>query len=74
MYNRRQNEIVQYLADVKFAKTEQLADLFQVSLESIRRDLLGLEKNHVINRVRGGAVYNSLHAQEMAYEKRMKEN
>lgn len=53
---------------------EQLAEQFQVSLETIRRDLLELEKDSSIKRVRGGAVYNNLRAKEMEYEKKMENN
>ena len=44
MYNKRQKEIIRFLSEAKFAKMEQLAEQFQVSLETIRRDLLELEK------------------------------
>lgn len=74
MYNKRQKEIIRYLSEAKFAKIEQLAEQFQVSLETIRRDLLELEKNSSIKRVRGGAVYNNLRAKEMEYEKKMENN
>lgn len=71
MYSKRQNEMIRYLSEVKFSKIEELAGLFHVSIETVRRDLLELEKESSIKRVRGGAVYNSLRAQEMEYEKRM---
>lgn len=74
MRNDRQNEIVRYLSEIKFAKIEQLAEVFQVSIETIRRDLLELEKDSSIKRIRGGAVYNNLRAQEMEFEKKMEKN
>ena len=74
MYNKRQKEIIRFLSEAKFAKMEQLAEQFQVSLETIRRDLLELEKDSSIKRVRGGAVYNNLRAKEMEYEKKMENN
>lgn len=74
MYNERQKEIILYLSEVKFAKMEQLSEQFQVSLETIRRDLMELEKESSIKRVRGGAVYNNLRAKEMEYEKKMGNN
>ncbi len=43
-------------------------------METIRRDLLELEKDSAVKRVRGGVVYNSLRAQEVEYEKRMENN
>lgn len=74
MQNKRQNEIVRYLSEVKFAKIEQLAEVFHVSIETIRRDLLELEKDSSIKRIRGGAVYNNLRAQEIEYERKMEKN
>lgn len=52
MQNKRQGEIVRYLSEVKFSKIEQLAEVFQVSIETIRRDLLELEKDSSIKRIR----------------------
>lgn len=71
MYNKRQNEIIQYLTEVKFAKIEQLAERFQVSAETIRRDLMEFEKDSCVKRVRGGAVYNNLRGREIAFEKKL---
>ena len=74
MQNKRQGEIVRYLSEVKFSKIEQLAEVFQVSIETIRRDLLELEKDASIKRIRGGAVYNNLRAQEMEFERKLEKN
>lgn len=73
MYRKRQSEIINYLSDVKVAKIEQLAEIFQVSIETIRRDLMELEKDSVVKRIWGGVVYNNLRAREWAYEKRMED-
>lgn len=73
-YNRRQEAIIRYLAEVKFVRTEHLAEMFQVSPETIRRDLLELEKDSSVKKVRGGAVHSCLRAQELEYEKRMESN
>lgn len=74
MYNERQQEMLQHLSEVKFAKAEKLADLFGVSLETIRRDLLELEKNSSIKRIRGGATYNGLRARELEFAIKMENN
>lgn len=74
MYSKRQEEILRYLSENKFARAAWMAELFQVSVETIRRDLMELEKDSCVKRVRGGAVYSGLRAQEMEYEKRMKNN
>lgn len=74
MYNNRQKNIMQHLAEVKFARVDQLAELFNVSIETIRRDLLDLEKEGSIQRIRGGAIYNKLRAKEIEFEKKLEEN
>ena len=65
MYNERQKKIIPHLSEVRVAKIEELAELFHVSMETIRRDLMELEKDSSIKRIRGGAVYNNLRAREM---------
>ncbi|MCI8950114.1 MAG: DeoR/GlpR transcriptional regulator [Lachnospiraceae bacterium] len=74
MYNERQKELIRYLSEVKFAKAEQLAERFQVSLETIRRDLMELEKDSSIRRIRGGAVYSNMRAKELEFAKKMENN
>lgn len=74
MYNKRQQEMLRHLSEVKFAKVEQLADLFGVSPETVRRDLLELEKNSSIRRVRGGATYSSLRAKELEFAIKLEHN
>lgn len=74
MYNERQREMVKYLSEVKFARVEQLSELYQVSIETIRRDLISLEQNSSIKKVRGGAVYSNLRAKELEFSKKMENN
>lgn len=74
MYNERQKAIIKYLFEMRFAKAEQLAEQFGVSLETIRRDLKELEKGSSIRRIRGGAVYNNLRAKEQDFEKKVESN
>ena len=74
MLNSRQKQIAQYLAEAKYAKAEQLAAMFDVSLETIRRDLLELERNSSVKKIRGGAVYNTTRAKELEFEKKMANN
>ena len=71
MLNSRQKQIAQYLAEAKYAKAEQLAAMFDVSLETIRRDLLELERNSSVKKIRGGAVYNTTRAKELEFAKKM---
>ena len=74
MYNERQKKIIRHLSEVRVAKIEELAELFLVSVETIRRDLMELEKDSSIKRIRGGAVYNNLRAREMEFSKKMQNN
>lgn len=73
MYSERQREMLRYLSEVKFAKVEQLSDLFHVSIETIRRDLLELEKDSSVKRIRGGATYSSFRAKELEFQKNGKQ-
>lgn len=74
MYNERQKDILRHLSEVKVEKAERLAEMYQVSLETIRRDLNELEKDSSIKRIRGGAVYSSLRAKELEFAKKMEKN
>ena len=74
MYNERQKEMIRYLSEVKYVKTERLAEMFQVSLETIRRDLKEMEKESLVKRVRGGVIYSSLRAKELEFAKKMENN
>ena len=51
---RRQNEILKLLAKEQTLKTEQLASLFDVSIETIRRDIRSMERSGLIKKVYGG--------------------
>ena len=74
MLNERQKEIVKYLSEEKRDKVENLAERFKVSIETIRRDLIILEKESYIRRIHGGAVYGNLRGQELVYEERSERN
>lgn len=69
--NLRQEKIVQYLMEKNFEKAEVLAQVFQVSSETIRRDLKKLEDGAYIKRTHGGAQYDNLRSKEKRYEERM---
>ncbi len=60
----RQRMIAGLIADQASVSTVDLARQFQVSVETIRRDLVALEEKGVLNRVYGGAV--SIHRQRSA--------
>ena len=52
----RQNLIAEYAQKNGAVKTEELIKKFDVSAETVRRDLLVLEKQGVLRRVYGGAI------------------
>ncbi len=54
--HERQSKILEKLLTEGKVLTVQIADLFNVSRETIRRDLLELENNGSLKRVHGGAV------------------
>lgn len=72
MLNKRQNQILTYLAQVKFASNEQIAAELGISVETVRRNLVQMEGLTAIERVRGGATYNNRRAQEVEYDQRLK--
>lgn len=74
MYNERQKQILRYLSEMRYVKTEHLAEMFQVSLETIRRDLKEMEKESLVKRIRGGVIYSSLRARELEFSKKMESN
>lgn len=55
MKSIRQNELIAILERDKIVKTKELARHFDVSIETIRRDLDQLEKQGIINKTYGGA-------------------
>ncbi|MCC9623876.1 DeoR/GlpR family DNA-binding transcription regulator [Thalassospira sp. MA62] len=53
--NARQNEILHIIRDQGFATLEALADVFNVSTQTIRRDVIDLSKQGFLQRFHGGA-------------------
>lgn len=56
-YNRIQ-EIENYIKNAKVASLDELLNQFDVSIQTLRRDLKELENRNVIKKVYGGVVYN----------------
>lgn len=54
----RKEEIIRMISEDRMVKAQELAKKFQVSMETVRRDLAELEKQNIIRRVHGGAVLN----------------
>ena len=53
---KRQQKIYNYIQDHDAVSTSKLVSELNVSLETVRRDLLEMEKNQLLKRVHGGAV------------------
>lgn len=54
--NERREQIIQLLNQRSSVKVAELTDMFQVSLETIRKDLEFLERQGALKRVHGGAL------------------
>ncbi|MEC6748264.1 DeoR/GlpR family DNA-binding transcription regulator [Marinilactibacillus sp. XAAS-LB27] len=65
--NARQENIVKYFHTHRTVKNNTLAEEFKVSLETIRRDLMYLEKQNIIIRMHGGAYLNREFVHETDY-------
>ncbi|MBQ1315723.1 MAG: DeoR/GlpR transcriptional regulator, partial [Erysipelotrichaceae bacterium] len=60
----RWNEILNIIKIKKEVTVEELAQEFNTSLATIRRDLLEMEENSMITRFHGGARYNTTRLSE----------
>lgn len=69
--NERHKLIINKIREQQNVRVNDLKDWFQVSDETIRRDLLELEKQGHLRCVHGGAVYDSLTANEYEVEVRI---
>lgn len=71
---KRKDEILRLLAENRMMKALELAEHFDVSMETIRRDLSELEEVKLIRRVHGGAVLYTEYGIEPDYTFRTTEN
>ncbi len=71
MQNVRKKQILNYLIEKRSARVEELAAHFDVSAETIRRDLLEFEQQGFIKRYRGGALLSGLRSREVPFELRI---
>lgn len=74
MNHDRRNEIVEILNKQPTIKNEEIMARFNISIETVRRDLAYLEKHGFLERVYGGAVRKRFMNSEPAYSKREKES
>ncbi|QEK13068.1 DeoR/GlpR transcriptional regulator [Crassaminicella thermophila] len=70
---KRKDRILQILEEDGSVKVSKLTKLFDVSIETIRRDLETLEKEGLLKRVYGGAVLKKNKVHQLNYVKREKE-
>jgi len=70
MLHARRSQIVDKITKERMVKITDLVSEYQVSIETIRRDLEYLEKHGYLKRVYGGAVRDGLFGQEPEYENR----
>ena len=70
MLHTRRECIKDMLNSAGFVNVQELVTRFQVSSETIRRDLEYLEKEGLVKRIHGGAVSVRPHANESAYHTR----
>lgn len=74
MLHNRRDSIKELLDQAGFVNVQDLVSRFQVSSETIRRDLEYLEKSGFLRRVHGGAVSIHHHIHEQAYQSRITQN
>lgn len=74
MNHDRRNEIVEMLNKKPTIKNEEIMSRFNVSIETVRRDLAYLEKHGFLERVYGGAVRKRFMNAEPEYTNREKES
>lgn len=68
----RRNQIVDLITRQKTVKNTQLMEQFNISIETVRRDLEYLEEQGILRRVYGGAVVNLALNSEPEYANRTK--
>ena len=70
MLQKRRSEIIEKIKTQRMVKVADLVNEYQVSIETIRRDLEYLESAGYLRRVYGGAVIDGLLSQEPVYSHR----
>jgi len=71
---QRRDKIVELLIERESVKVSELKEMFGVTLETIRQDLLKLEKEGIILKEHGGAVLNKESLVEISFAKRIREH
>jgi DeoR/GlpR family transcriptional regulator of sugar metabolism len=71
---QRRLEIIEQVRLQPMVRADELAELFRVSVETIRRDLIALEREGQTRRVYGGAMRSSHAPSEAPFERRRAAN
>lgn len=71
LVNTRKNKICELLKKQSAVTTAALAEQFGVSVETIRKDLLSLERENALTRVHGGAVLKATARPYREYKQRL---
>ncbi|MCP1103423.1 DeoR/GlpR family transcriptional regulator of sugar metabolism [Aequitasia blattaphilus] len=74
MMHERRRKIEELLNEKEVIKVSELVEMFDVSIETIRRDLEYMEEQELLKRVYGGAVLPQPKALEPSYESREDKN
>jgi len=70
----RQNKILELIKKQRAVTTVDIVKRFDVSVETVRRDFIAMEKNNLLKRVHGGAVAVGEMKEYFSFEKRIAEN
>lgn len=72
--NKRQMSILEMLKNKGSVSVDELAEIFDVSRMTIRRDLDRLDEESLLQRTHGGAILNKVLLNEMAYSEKAEEH
>ena len=64
------SDLEEHLAKVEFASLEELSELVDASVSTVRRDVTALESRNVLRRTHGGARLTSPKSDEFAFDAR----
>ncbi len=74
MNQKRRSEIAKLIEENHAITNKEIMELFDISIETVRRDLAYLEKQGVLTKVYGGAVKKEVIRTEELYSNREQEN
>ena len=74
MNQKRRGQIVRMIEEQEAVSNKELMERFDISIETVRRDLAYLEKQGVLTKVYGGAVKKEVARTEPLYSRREQEN